>query len=126
MTLAVAFAGCATQGQDPGCGILAIPGKISFTKDGSSGSSLCSIGATYTNLSQYLVKPELEYIAFDNNGNTLEEGFVWFDTILPGKSQTKTMYITGNCNKLKVVNIKSASFANRLICGVHKTVYTFH
>jgi len=139
MVLVVIFTGCSIQKpvleqEHLGCGASKIQGNILFTKKSSS-SSYCALEATFTNTSQQIVKPEMEYIFLDNDGNTLGGNTQHFSEIAPGKYQKNSIHVRNECGKIKSINIIKAKHSvydrqakgywEYSICGIDKTTHTF-
>jgi hypothetical protein len=126
VVFAFMLAGCATT---PGCGLLSPNGRIAFSLNRSD-IGYCEIIATYTNIAQHSVKPEINVYAFDSSDNTLGQSTIYFDYILPGKLQTKHVFFSENiCSVKKLFITDATTYAGGgyayTICGVNETTHTF-
>jgi hypothetical protein len=125
--LAFTLAGCATT---PGCGLMSPNGRIAFSLD-RSGFGFCEITATYTNISNKIVKPLINVYAFDSSDNTLGQTTIFFDEILPGKLQRMqhVLFSENICSVKKLFITNATTYAGGgyayTICGVNETTYTF-
>lgn len=129
----VAISGCATTG-NPGCGLLSRNGEMTVQKGGdTSGSSFCNVHLTYNNTSGNTVKPQIRAIFYDENGNTIAEGYQSFANIDPGRSQKITELVRCNGQSIRKMHIKEAVDYNTCdkhgcfrICGVYGREYTWN
>ncbi len=108
----VAVSGCATTG-NPGCGMFSTNGEMKAQKSGiSPGSSFCKVNLTYNNTSEGTVKPKIQAIFYDENGNTITEAITIFANIDPGRSQTLTKLVNCNGQNIRKMHIKEAIDSN--------------
>jgi len=86
-------------------------------------SDLQQVALRFTSSSNCTMQPTIKFIAYDENDNTIGSRTVWFDPILPYKSQVKTTSCSGISKIYKIV-ITNATAEGFLIGGVHGYTYT--
>lgn len=113
-----------------GCSSFLLPASViegNLYLSVTSKERLQEITFQYTNLKQVEEKPTIKYIVYDLNENTIGSGIIFFDEILPNKSQTKTGLVINQPLIYKVC-IKEATSQWRYsgyINGVHGYCYNF-
>jgi hypothetical protein len=87
----------------------------------------CSLQFTFNNEGGGVIKPIIEYIVFDPSGNTIKQSRIFFDIIIPQKSQTKSHGVGVPCEDVDSIVILRASERNNFpIQGVSGNTYKFH
>lgn len=126
----VAISGCATTTGSPGCGMFSVNGEMSIQMSEVKIGSLCTLNLTYTNKSNKTVKPRIQAIFYDGQGNTITEKTSLFNNIDPGRSQTMGEHFLCNGQTTKKISIKEAVDTNTCsksgcfrICGVYQNSY---
>ena len=97
-------------------------GNLSIVKRSYNDS--CQLLFKFTNVGNLTYKPNIEFIAFDSMKNTLDQSWVYFDLILPEKSQIKSHFRLISCNVDSIVILQAISEDRYLIEGV-KGKHTF-
>ena len=129
----VAVSGCATTG-NPGCGMFSRNGEMTVQKVGiTPGNSICKVNLTYNNTSDKTVKPQIQAIFYDENGNTITEDSTTFANIDPGRSQALTELVNCNGQSIRKMHIKEAIDSNACsksgcfrVCGVYGHDYNWN
>lgn len=127
-TAIVVVSGCATS---PGCGMFNKNGEMTVTRNGNApDNSYCNVTFNYKNTADSTVKPRIQVIFYDRQGNTISEKDIFFANINPGRSQSVPQIISCNGQTIAKMNVTEASDLNSCsnsgclrICGVYKGNY---
>jgi hypothetical protein len=105
LLIAATLSGCVTV--PSGAPVKQLLGKLKVTK--STNGVACKIDATVENLNQHQLKPVLEWVIYDVDGNTMTSGTTPYDLIDAGKNQQKMLtLVMGSCDRLGKLAVNSA------------------